>query len=251
MRLCSIKNYIYIYISKNQIKGEDCCKLCYCCCSLCNKNNKPKLNNDIYIEKDRHFDTDNNNQINDFGGIKGIIGKLEDNKVTFNINTDSGSRKIAETVEEYNGDFNYEKVKNLKVKLLGFNFNPETIEKQIEIFKCNRMINHEYTFLKDKILVGINDKDKEYIYNYNDDKLYIKTGSFVENIGYYHDMLINVDKKTLHILNYGIIPPTISRKNPCYIKRKSINKTKDINSYDFIYDKEKQEEYKKCFLEGK
>ena len=64
-------------------------------------------------------------------------------------------------------------------------------------------------------------------------------------------MFINVDKKTYCILNYGIIPPTISRKNPCYIKRKSINKTKDINSYDFIYDKEKQEEYKKCFLEGK
>jgi len=233
------KLYIYIYIySKNQIKGEDCCKLCCCCCSVCNKNNKPKLNNDIYIEKNRHFDTekDNNNQINDFGGIKGIIGKLEDNKVIFNINTDSGLKKIAETVEEYNGDFNYENVKNLKVKLLDVDVAPDTIEKTIECFDCSNNLTNSFSFLgnKTKVVTYLNDEiSEEIVYNLNDNRVY--KGIIFTNVG---PILLNVDKEYKE-LKYGV------NKNGIYVK-----KTAD-DYFSFDYDPEKQEEYKKCFFEGK
>jgi len=236
MKSCSLKKFIYKYIcvyiySKNQIKGEGCCKLC-CWCYLDNKKkNINPINN--FIKNNINND---NNQIENFGGIKGIIGKLEDNKVTFNINTDSGLRKIAETVEEYNGDFNYEKVKNLKIKLLDIDVAPDTIEKQIESFDCSNTFTNSFSFLENKtkvvtyLDVGMS---KVFVYNLNDNRVY-KSINFT-NVGH---ILLNVDKEYKE-LKYGVT------KNGIYVKRI------DDCSWSFDCDKDKQEEYKKCFLEGK
>ena len=236
MKSCSIKNFLYIYIfiyiyNKNQIKGEDCCKLC-CCCYLDNKKKNINLNN--FIQNNINND---NNQIENFGGIKGIIGKLEDNKVTFNVNTDSGLRKIAETVEEYNGDFNYENVKNLKMKLLDIEVAPETIEKQIESFDCSNTLTNSFSFLKNKTKVVTYTKEdlsEFFVYNLNDNRVYISKYSLYAG-GY---ILINLDK-TFKELKYGVTEKGI------YVKRT------DDRSWSFDCDKDKQEEYKKCFLEGK
>ena len=233
------KKIIYIYIySQIQIKSDDCLRICCCCCYLCNK--KSQLNNDININQYNNNvpekEEENNNQINDFGGVSGLIGKLEDNKVTFNINTSSGLKKIAETVDNYNGEFNFENVKKLKIKLLDIEVDPGTIEEQIECFNCSNTLTNSFSFLgnKTKVVTFLDGKiSKRFVYNLNDNRVY-KDINFT-NVG---PILLNVDKEYKE-LKYGV------NKNGIYVKKT------DDSYWSLDYDKDKQKEYEKCFLEGK
>jgi len=225
MKLCSVKSFIYIYIySKTKINAKNCCSKICCCCK--NKDIKKEIDDK---EKDKK---DNKNQINNFGGVSGLIGKLENNKVTFNINTGSGLKKIAETVDDYNGEFNYENVKNLKIKLLGLELDPDTIESYIENFSHNLKYNKKISFLKGKLTKAISKENGNcLIYNFNNSRYYL-----LDKTDQGKRFILNVHQQTKAILKYGIY-------------------------YDGIYFKleenhidegpEKQEEYKKCFLEGK
>lgn len=221
MKLCSLKKFIYIYTyiySKNQIRVEGCCK-----------------NKDIEKEtEDKEEDKkDNKNQINNFGGVSGLIGKLENNKVTFNINTGSGLKKIAETVDDYNGEFNYENVKNLKIKLLGLELDPDTIESYIEIFSYNLKINEKKSFLKGKLTKKINKTAKGgyIIYVFNNSRYYL-----LDKTDQGKRFILNVHQQTKTILKYGIYYDGIYFK----LEENLIDEGPD-----------KQEEYKKCFWEGK
>ena len=207
---------ICIYF-KNQIKAKNCCSKTCCCCK-----NK-------YIKEDKE---DNKNQINNFGGVTGLIGILENNKVSFNINTSSGLKKIAETVEVCKGEFNYENVKKLKIILLGLELEPDTIEKYIDAFSCNLKKNEERSFLKGKLIKAIsNGNDNQLIYNFNNSRYYLL----------WHDkfkrrLILNVNQQTKDKLNYGIY------FDGTYLKFEGTN----------IYSEpERQEDYKKGFLEGK
>ena len=233
MKLCSIKNYIYIYIyiyTKNQINAQSCSKCCCC------KNNESQLNNDSEKEKDK----DNKNQINDFGGISGLIGKLEKNKVTFNINTSSGLKKIAETVDNYNGEFNFENVKNLKIKLLGVELDPDTIEKYISDFSNNLELNKYKHFFKGKLTKKIfgNNLGGLLFYDFNDSRYYFSFPITLENRESVF-CIVNYNYQTDKCLEYGIIAD------------KGIYFKLVVETGDVFFEPEKQKEYEKCFLEGK
>ena len=214
---------ICIYF-KNQIKAKNCCSKTCCCCK-----NK-------YIKEDKE---DNKNQINNFGGVTGLIGILENNKVSFNINTSSGLKKIAETVEDYNGEFNYENVKKIKIQLLGIELDPETIEKYISDFSNNLKGNEKNPFFKGKLTRNIFSNNQELLlYDFNDGRYYyiieIKFDNGFEDSGY-----VNYNNQTNKCLEYGVL------KNDCgYFKY-------NVNTRYVFADPEQQEEYKKCFWEGK
>jgi len=214
--------YIYIYIySKNQINAKSCCSKACCCCK----------NKDIKEDK---------KEINDFGGVSGLIGKLENNKVTFNINTSSGLKKIAETVEEYKGEFNYENVKNLKIKLLGLELEPDTIEKYIKIFSYNLKNNEKFSFFKGKLtkLIYKTDNGELLIYDFNDSRYYYIIEIEFDN-GFNDSGCVNYNNQTKKCLEYGVL-----QNDGSYFKY-------NVDTGDVFVDPENQKEYKKCFLEGK
>lgn len=220
MKLYSIKNFIYTYIficiySKNQINAKNCC------CK-----NK-------YIKEDKK-------EINDFGGVKGLIGILENNKVSFNINTSFGLKKIAETVEDYNGEFNYENVKKLKIKLLGIELDPETIEKYISDFSDNLKGNEKKSFFKGKLtkLIYKTDNKELLIYDFNDSRYYYGFSINLEGGGNVFGY-VNYNNQTKKCLEYGVLI-----YHGLYFKY-------NVNTRDVFWEPDKQEEYKKCFLEGK
>ena len=152
------------------------------------------------------------------------------------MNTDSGLRKIAETVEEYNGEFIFENVKNLKIKLLGLELDPDTVENYIKSFSNNLIVNKNRSFLKGKIvkLIYKTAKGGSVIYVFNNSRYYL-----FDKTNQGERFILNVNQKENKILNYGIYG--------IYDKGTYFNLKGNL-----IYEEpEKQEEYKKCFLEGK
>ena len=215
---------LYIYILINQINAKNCCSKT-CCCGK-NKDIKKETE-----EKDKDK-KDNKKQINDFGGVSGLIGALENNKVVFKVNTSSGLKKIAETVDNYNGEFNYENVKNLEIKLLGFDFKPKIIEENIKYFKRRQETLSDFPFLKDKIVIFLAEYNSyTLMYNFDDCKYYFYL--FFEN----KHFILNADQQTKELLKYGICSTGL------YV---------EIDEEGLVcWDLDKNEEYKKGFLEGK
>jgi len=225
MRFCSIKSYIYVHVLINQINA---------------KNYYYKKEETENKENDKK---DNNNQIIDFGGIKGLIGILENNKVSFNINTDSGSgsrlKKIAETVDDYNGEFNYGNVKNLKIQLLGLKFSPKTIETYIDIFRNNLEVSEKISFLKGKLakLIYKTDNRGLVIYVFNNSRYYFRFPVTLKN-GEESFGIVNYNNQTRKCLEYGVLD------NGTYFKLVP-------GASKLFCEPENKDEYRKYFLEGK
>lgn len=123
---------------------------------------------------------------------------------------------------------------------MGLNFSPETIEKQIEFFKNYReyIDNFSLSLLKNKIIIINQLESGTFLISNLDDGCFY---TFYKSI-FFIDLgikscLVKADKNG-NELGYGITD------SGNYFKKDNVNKL-------WIYDKDKEEEYKKCFLEGK
>ena len=90
----------------------------YCGCCPCNKNDSTSGDGSEEKDKDKKQQEQNNNVINDLGGVVGLTCKLENNKICLYTKVQGNyDYKFAESVEQFNDEFNYEKFKGLKINI--------------------------------------------------------------------------------------------------------------------------------------
>ena len=205
---------------------------------------KDKDKKDKEKDNDKKQQEQNNNVIYNLEGVVGLTCKLENNKVCLYTKV-SGNKnyKFGESTEAFNGEFNYEKFKDLRIniKIDEFGINWEdccTIEGLIIGLRVDWQTIKDFKFLQNKIIfLGTGDEGGySYLNDLSDMKVYRNITKPNSQVSF----LLNVDisnPEDFKDKSYGIA------YNEKYFKLTGTGKGYDDSD-------ENQAEYKTKFLNG-
>ena len=209
----------------------------YCGCCPCNKNDSTSGDGSEEKDKDKKQQEQNKNVIKDLEGVVGLTCKLENNKICLYTKVPNNDNyKFAESVEDFKGEFKYEKFKKLKINIKIQEFNIDwkdccTIEQCIIGFKEDFQTIKDFKFLQNKIIFITPDN---YLYDLSDMKIY-EIGKLKDGTSYCQNFDFS-NPDDLKLKDYGIL------SNGKYFKQ--------IDATNVNFADENQAEYKTRFLNG-